>query len=472
MTMDQTPPVIVVMVPFPAQGHLNSLLHLSRVVAARGLPVYFVGSATHNRQAKHRVQGWNPDDASNIHFQDLPIPPFATPPPDPTATIKFPSHLQPTFEAAMNLREPFAAVLASLCTTAGRVAIVHDPLMPFAAKESTLHPNSKAYAFHSCSAISTFFFTVEGADTQLRSKLIVPKMPNLSSEGCVTQQFIEFVTPTLSMLAFDAGNLYNTCRPIEGEFVDLLSQEPLIGNKKLWAVGPLNPVVLSGTQDQRSSLRHECLEWLDKQPPKSVLYVSFGTMTSISNEQIYEIAIGLEKSNQRFIWVFRDADIGDIFAVAEEGEEGKKKGQQLPENYEERIKGVGLIVRDWAPQLEILAHPSTGGFLSHCGWNSCMESISVGVPIAAWPMHSDQPMNGKLVSEILKIGVEIRDWARREEIVQSNTVESAVRKLMESEEGMEMRKRAEELGGAVRGAIEEGGTSQTDLDSFVAHISR
>ncbi|OVA11553.1 UDP-glucuronosyl/UDP-glucosyltransferase [Macleaya cordata] len=116
-----------------------------------------------------------------------------------------------------------------------------------------------------------------------------------------------------------------------------------------------------------------------------------------------------------------------------------------------------MIVRDWAPQLEILAHASTGGFLSHCGWNSCMESLSMGVPIAAWPMHSDQPMNTMLVTEELKIGIVVREWANRDELVSSNVIESAVRKL----------------GIGVRQAlVSKDGSSRAALESFVAHISR
>ena len=104
--------------------------------------------------------------------------------------------------------------------------------------------------------------------------------------------------------------------------------------------------------------------------------------------------MGLEQSEQKFIWVSRDADKGDIFAGNVE------RAEALPEGYEERVKEVGLVVRDWAPQLEILAHQSTGWFMSPCGWNSCLESITVGVPIAAWPMHSDQPKNAVLVTDI------------------------------------------------------------------------
>ncbi|PSS33572.1 Zeatin O-xylosyltransferase [Actinidia chinensis var. chinensis] len=234
-------------------------------------------------------------------------------------------------------------------------------------------------------------------------------------------------------------------------------------NKQIWAIGPLN----TGTVYERrnSNSRHKCLEWLDKQAPKSVLYVSFGTTTSMTYEQIKELANGLEQSKHKFIWVLRDADKGDIFT-------GDVKRNQLPEGYEERVKEVGMVVRDWAPQVEILGHPSTGGFMSHCGWNSCLESITMGVPVAAWPMHSDQPKNAFLLIDILKVGLIVNPWELRDELVTSSTIAEAVKRLMASKEGDEMRKRVEKLGVATRQSVEEGGVSRMELDSFVAHITR
>ncbi|KAL7169078.1 hypothetical protein ACSBR2_034163 [Camellia fascicularis] len=187
----------------------------------------------------------------------------------------------------------------------------------------------------------------------------------------------------------------------------------------------------------------------------------------MTDAQIKELAMGLEQSRQKFIWVLRDADKGDIFAG------DVKRAEALPEAYEERVKGIGLVVRDWAPQLEILAHPSTGGFMSHCGWNSCLESITMGVPIAAWPMHSDQPKNAFLMTDILKAGVVVNQWAALQEgVVASSTIAEAVKKLMASIEGEEMRKRAEELAVAARKAVEDGGVSWMELGSFIAHITR
>ncbi|KAL3632502.1 Zeatin O-glucosyltransferase [Castilleja foliolosa] len=131
-----------------------------------------------------------------------------------------------------------------------------------------------------------------------------------------------------------------------------------------------------------------------------------------------------------------------------------------------------MVVRDWAPQPEILAHKSTGGYMSHCGWNSCIESITMGVPIAAFPMHSDQPTNAVLVTEILKVGLSVREPIESLEVVKASTIESVVKRLMDSKEGDEVRKRAEELAVVVRRATEEGGASRVELDSFIAHICR
>ncbi|KAJ4977625.1 hypothetical protein NE237_008405 [Protea cynaroides] len=451
------PPVMVVMVPFPAQGHLNQLLHLSRLIAAYNIPVHYVGSSTHNRQAKLRLHGWDPLSISNLHFHDFQLPPFLTPPPDPNTSIKFPAHLQPAFDATVHLRKPISSLLHSLSLTTQRLVIIYDPLVAFAAQDVASLPNGQAYAFHSVSAFAIVFYLWES----LRKSIEIPvEFSDLSLDGCFTTEFQAFISRQYDLMSFNQGDLYNTCRAMEGRFMDFLGQ-------RQWAIGPLNPVALGS-----SCGRHKCLEWLDMQLMASVLYVSFGTMTSMSDDQVAELAVGLERSGQRFIWVLRNADRGDIFAKEKDLEVSTTQAQ-LPIGYEERIQGMGLgvIVRDWAPQLEILAHPSIGGFLSHCGWNSCMESISMGVPIAAWPMHSDQPRNTMLVTQVLRVGLVVREWAQRHELVSRTTIESAVKRLLASEEGEGIRRRAKELGVAVRQSVADGGTSRAELDSFISHIS-
>ncbi|KAM7500145.1 hypothetical protein LguiA_024559 [Lonicera macranthoides] len=456
--------VAIVVVPFPAQGHLNPLLHLSRLLSAYKLPVHYVGTTTHIRQACLRLHGWDPlSPSNNIHFHEFETPPFLSPPPDPTATSNFPGHLQPAVDATTHLREPVGALLNDMSLHAHRIVVIHDNLMPFVVQDvATIH-NAESYNFETISAFCIFWYLVEFKGIPcLIDDDIAKEVPSL--EGCFTHEFLEFISKQDAHRHFNSGELYNTCRSIEGKYVDLLMKEEVSGKTKHWAIGPLNPVLVDQNQNQNKK-RHTCLNWLDKQTANSVIFVSFGTSTTFTNEQIDEIAIGLERSGQKFIWVLRDADKGDLF------DENVRKFN-LPKGYEERIEGRGIVVRDWAPQLEILAHSATGGFMSHCGWNSCMESITCGVPIATWPMHSDQPNNAVLITKVLKIGVVVKDWAHRDELVTSLMVERGVRRLMEEGEGEEMRNRAAELGGAVKRGAAEGGVSRMELDSFVAHITR
>lgn len=458
-------PVAVVMVPFPAQGHLNQLLQLSRLISSYNVSVHYVGSVTHTHQAKLRVQGWDPLLHPNFQFHHFPTPHFHSPPPNPNSSVQFPAHLESSFEASSQLRQPVAALLRELSPRARRIIVIHDSLMGSVIQDVASIRNAESYTFHSVSAFSIFLFLWEAAGKPvLKEAKFLEDVPSL--DGCFPLEFLNFIASQHQFKKLNSGNIYNTCKSMEGCYVDLLDGLEIYGGKKKhWALGPFNPLTIC--YDKKSNPGHRCLGWLDKQAPKSVLLVSFGTTTSLTDEQIKELAIGLEQSKQKFIWVLRDADKGDVFS-------GEVRRAELPEGYEERVggRGMGLVVRDWAPQLEILGHSSTGGFMSHCGWNSCLESISMGVPIAAWPMHSDQPRNTVLVAQVLKVGLVVRDWAQREQLVAASTVEKKVRSLMASKEGDDMRKRAAELGATIQRSMDEGGVSRKELDSFVAHITR
>ncbi|XP_051148867.1 zeatin O-glucosyltransferase-like [Andrographis paniculata] len=450
------PQVAVVMVPLPAQGHLNQLLHLSRLIAAYSIPVHYVSTAAHLRQAKLRLHGWHP---ATVHFHDFPIPKFESPIPDPNAAIKFPSHLQPLFRtAASHLRQPLAALVRRLALSSRRVAVIHDSVMSSAVQDVAAVPNAECYTFHPISAFCAFWyfydslqkpFPVDNVDAQL--------VPSL--QDCFPSEFLDLVQSEQIHLRSSSGNLFNSCRITEGPFLDLIDKLFEHENQlKCWALGPFNPVVINPPEN---GSRHACLKWLDGQAPKSVVYVSFGTTVSLPEEQIAAVAAGLEESGLKFVWALRDADRGEL-----EMDCGNGRIKDLKLGFSER----GILVRDWAPQLEILRHPAIGGFLSHCGWNSCTESLSAGVAVAAWPMHSDQPRNAVLMTEVLKVGVVARDWAERREIVPAGRVSAALRRLMEDEA---LRRRAEEVGVSVRDAVlREGGATRREMDAFVTHIRR
>ncbi|KAL2225979.1 UNVERIFIED_CONTAM: Zeatin O-glucosyltransferase [Sesamum indicum] len=456
----QSSDVAVVMVPLPAQGHLNQLLHLSRMVSARNIPVYYIGAATHIRQARLRVQGWNPSGVSNIQFHEFPQTPFENPLPDPNAPTKFPGQILPSLMASMLLRGPVYRFVEGISRAFRRAVVIYDSLMSYVVQDIDSLQNAVCYSFRSISAFAVSSWeALDSPDDLPIEAEILKDIPSL--DGYYPPEFAEFLNLQSGSRKIFSGEIYNSCREIEGLYLDLLEKRKRNGAEKLWAIGPFNLVSVPEERDFRN--RHKSLQWLDRQGLNSVIFVSFGTTSSLSDEQIKEIAFGLERSGQKFIWVLRDADKGDIFA-------GEVRESELPDGFEKRVKERGVVVRDWAPQLEILCHPSTGGFMSHCGWNSCLESISMGVPMATWPLHSDQPGNAVLMTQVLKIGVQVKCWSRQDELVSSLTVETAVRKLMMSEEGDWVRKRAAELGDAVKKSV-EGGVIRKEIDSFIDHIT-
>lgn len=333
--------------------------------------------------------------------------------------------------------------------------------MSWVVQDAVSMPNIECYCFHTISVFSALSFACETTKKPLPSPVaeIIAELP--PRENTFDSETIEYIKMQRNSRDFYSVGLHNSCKEIEGVFIDLLEKQR---ENKQWAIGPLNPVEISKEKT------HECFSWLDKQDLNSVIYVSFGSTTTLSKEQINELAFGLEQSGQKFIWVLRGADKkgGDNIENVERG-----SNFDLPDGFEDRIKatGLGFIEKNWAPQLEILAHESVGGFMSHCGWNSCIESISMGVPMAAWPIHSDQPRNTVLITKVLKIGIVVRDWVNRDKLLSAVKIENAVRNLMGSAEGDELRRRVAEMSDAVKKSVMNG-ANRKEMDSFVAHITR
>ncbi|KAL6652257.1 hypothetical protein ACP70R_011182 [Stipagrostis hirtigluma subsp. patula] len=465
--MSQMEPIAVVAVPFPAQGHLNQLLHLSLQLAACGLSVHYAAPAEHARQARARVHGWGADALRCIQFHELAIPAYASPPPDPAADSGFPSHLMPLWEAyTAGARAPLAALLEELSASNRRVVVVYDRLNAFAAVNAARLPNGEAFGMH-CVAASMLAGKMDAGIRLMRER----GLTFLASGDCMKKKFTEYfkrVKPPPEDISPGAGILANTCRALEGEFIDVVAGHLAADGKNFFAVGPLNPLLHEAASKQSlDKRRHECLDWLDEQPPASVVYVSFGTTSSLRTEQVAELAAALRGSKQRFVWVLRDADRADIF-----NDTGESRHAKFLAEFTRETKDTGLVITGWAPQLEILAHGATAAFMSHCGWNSTMESLSHGKPVLAWPMHFDQPWNAELLCKYLEAGLLVRPWEKHDDVIPADAIQKVIEEAMLSERGMAVRQRAKELGEAVRASRADGGSSRKDLDDFVAYITR
>lgn len=263
------------------------------------------------------------------------------------------------------------------------------------------------------------------------------------------------------------GILVNTWESLEPETLRALKDSKTMGQFLETAhIYPIGPLVCPTRPMKQDAQRNKLLEWLDRQPAESVLYVSFGSGGTLSADQLAELAWGLEQSRHRFIWVVRpptkDSVSGSLFKLGKRTDENP---EYLPDGFTTRTQGSGLIVPAWAPQSDILSHPSVGGFLSHCGWNSTLESILNGVPIIAWPLYAEQRMNATMLAE--RLGVAVRPSKQpSSSILRRDEIEAMVRRVMEKDriEGKQLRTRAHEL---KRSAIRGVGSSRSTLSGVV-----
>jgi len=231
----------------------------------------------------------------------------------------------------------------------------------------------------------------------------------------------------------------------------------------------VGPIIQNGSNNNDKRNESVCLNWLESQTPNSVLYVCFGSGGTLSQQQINELALGLELSNQKFLWVLREPNNSkDVdYKRATIGNDDNDLLKYLPHGFLERTKEQGLVVPLWAPQTKILSHTSTGGFLTHCGWNSALESI-VGVPMITWPLFGEQRMNAALLTEGLKVGLKIK--FNENGIAEIDEIAKVVRDLMLGEERSGIQQRIEELKDAAACALAEEGSSTRALSEFGTRI--
>ncbi|EES08692.1 UDP-glycosyltransferase 72B3 [Sorghum bicolor] len=258
--------------------------------------------------------------------------------------------------------------------------------------------------------------------------------------------------------------LVNSFDAVEPEVAQVLRQ-PESGRPPVYPIGPLiRQFVGSETDGPPSSPRAACLEWLDRQPARSVIFVSFGSGGALPKEEMRELALGLELSGQRFLWVVRSpSDEGTLSDNYYNAESKKDPFVYLPEGFLERTKDVGLVVPSWAPQTQVLAHRATGGFLTHCGWNSTLESLVHGVPMVAWPLFAEQRLNAVMLAAE-GVGAAIRLPERKDK----ESIAAVVRELMAGEgKGGMVRVKVAELQKAAAEGLREGGAAATALDEVV-----
>ncbi|EAZ13454.1 hypothetical protein OsJ_03370 [Oryza sativa Japonica Group] len=255
------------------------------------------------------------------------------------------------------------------------------------------------------------------------------------------------------------GVMVNSCHSLERRAADAivagLCTFPGRRTPPLHCIGPLIK-----PREEDSTERHECLAWLDAQPKASVLFLCFGSLGVFSVEQIKQVAVGLETSGHRFLWVVRPppglehVTGPDLDALI------------FPEGFLRRTKGRGLVVISCSPQREVLEHGAVGGFVSHCGWNSVLEAVTAGVPMLAWPLYAEQRMNKVFLVEEMRLAVGVEGYDKG--IVTAEEIQEKARWLMDSDGGRELRERTLAAMREVKEAPSDKGESKMTLLELVS----
>ncbi|XP_066389588.1 DIMBOA UDP-glucosyltransferase BX9-like [Miscanthus floridulus] len=445
----------VLMFPLPFQGHINPMLQLGDVLHARGLAV----TVLHTRL--------NALDAARRHpeFQFVPV------------LDGVPAHVSASgnvidiieaMNAAMEADGAGAlrAVLESVVADEARppaACIVFDAnllAVPRAAEAVGLRTLVLRTASAACLGCFLAYPMLhqKGYLPPQESKLYMPvkELPPLRvrdlfySSWSNHKKMRELLARANEAMKNSSGLVINTLDALEKAELKRLCEQLHI--PVILAPGPLHKLSSKCTRSSTPDQDYSCIEWLDKQPSESVLYVSFGSLASLDAKEFLEVAWGLANSGHPFLWVVRADSV-----------RGFLDGPDIPNGFEAAVHGRGKVIR-WAPQQEVLAHPAVGGFWTHSGWNSTLESISEGVPMICRPQFADQMMNTRYVVNTWGVGLELEGELER------GKIEKAVRKLMKDREGEEMRERAKELKKNVADCLKAGGTSQVAIDKLVDYI--
>ncbi|KAK6138361.1 hypothetical protein DH2020_027890 [Rehmannia glutinosa] len=471
----------VVLFPFMAQGHFIPFLALAQILDRNRYTVVFVNTPLNIKNLRKSF----PPSSSSIKFAEIPF--------DTSDhglqhenTDSLPYNLIPRFvEATPSLKLPFRNLLSDLIDIHGGekpICVISDFFFGWAT--DVAHAFGVFHLIFSCTGgfgMACYYSMWMNLPHRFcdGDEFLLPDFPE-AGRIHVTQ-----VTPAMSM----AGENDPLTIFLQKNFVSWTNSDGLLLNtveeldklglmyfrRKLgfpvWAIGPLllSEEDRSKTGRQSTINSKQCIQWLDKKDPKSVLYISFGSQNTIPAPQMMKLAKALNSSSRNFIWVIRPPlgfDINSEFVEEE----------WLPEGFLQNIheQDKGLVISKWAPQVEILAHKSVAAFISHCGWNSVLETVKYGVPVIGWPIGADQLYNAKFLVEQAKVCVELGRGVDFE-VTQEEIVVKI--ELVMGENGEGIRRKACEIKEMIRDAIRDeenfrGSSVKAVEEIFIAALLR
>lgn len=463
----------VLLVTFPAQGHINPCLQFAKRLIRMGIEVTFATSVfAHRRMAKTTTStlskglnfaafsdgyddGFKADEHDSQHYM---------------SEIKS--------RGSKTLKD---IILKSSDEGRPVTSLVYSLLLPWAAKVAReFHIPCALLWIQPATVLDIYYYYFNGYEDAIKGStndpnwcIQLPRLPLLKSQDLPSfllsssnEEKYSFALPTfkeqLDTLDVEENPkvLVNTFDALEPKELKAIEKYNLIG------IGPLIPsTFLDGKDPLDSSFggdlfqkSNDYIEWLNSKANSSVVYISFGSLLNLSKNQKEEIAKGLIEIKKPFLWVIRDQENG-------KGDEKEEKLSCMME-----LEKQGKIV-PWCSQLEVLTHPSIGCFVSHCGWNSTLESLSSGVPVVAFPHWTDQGTNAKLIEDVWKTGVRLKK--NEDGVVESEEIKRCIEMVMDGgEKGEEMRRNAQKWKELAREAVKEGGSSEMNLKAFVQEVGK
>ncbi|WMV52257.1 hypothetical protein MTR67_045642 [Solanum verrucosum] len=437
----------VVLVPCPYQGHLTPMLQLGSILYSQGFSVIVA-------HTQYNAPNYSNYPQFVFHSMDDGFQ---------VIDISFPS-LENLYSMNENCKVHLRDYLVTMMEEVGNelACIVYDNVMFFVndvatqLKVPTIVLSTFSAAF-THSMITIFpqpekYFPFE--DSQLLDPLpdLHPlrykDVPFFVINNTVPEAALEFHR-AICDIGSSVATIWNTMQDLESSMLLRLQEHYKV---PFFPIGSFHKMVPLASSTSLLEEDNSCIEWLDRQAPNSVLYVSLGSLATIDDKELIETAWGLANSEQPFLWVIRPGSIS-----------GFQCAEALPDGFEEMIGERGRIVK-WAPQKQVLAHPAIGGFYTHCGWNSMLESISEQVPMICRPIIADQLVNARYLTQIYKVGIEL-------EVIERTVIEKTIMKLMLSEEGKDVKKRVVDMKQNIVAAMQIGGTSQKNLKDLIDFIS-
>lgn len=460
-------PTHVLLVSFPGQGHINPLLRLGKRLAAKGLLVTF--STTENFGKDMRKANNIPDQPTPVGDGSLRFEFFEDGWEEEEPRRKELDEYLPQLEHAG--KEAIHQIIKKYAEDHPVSCVINNSFIPWVcdvANDLGI-PNAVLWV-QSCTVFSVYYHYFRNlvpfpSEAEPKIDVQLPCMPLLKYD-----EIPDFLHPS-SPFPFIGRLILSQFKNLSKPFCVLmdtfqeLEPDSINSMSKFYMIKPVGPLFVkpkaSNTSIRGDLLKaDDCIEWLNSKSPASVVYISFGSIAYIGQEQVDELAYGLLNSGISFLWVMKPPRKTTNF-----------KPPVLPDGFMEKVGNKGKVIQ-WSPQEEVLAHASVACFVTHCGWNSSMEALTLGVPVVTFPQWGDQVTNARFLVDVYGVGLRLSRGVAENRLILRDDIERCLLEAMVGPKAVEMKHNALKWKMAAKEAVEEGGSSDQNIQAFVDEIRK